>query len=98
MNRARRWYTFVTLLYDLCSGLAVFGSFYTIFWPEVLINLQVLPEVSRQSEGTGRSCPVVKVLPVSNEVDDEAEDKHADGDLLHVTLHLANIHAVNSLW
>ena len=24
MNRARRWYTVVTLLYDLCSGFAIF--------------------------------------------------------------------------
>ena len=43
------------------------------------------PEISRQSNGARCRCPVVQVLPVSNEVDDQAEDEHADRNLFHAS-------------
>ena len=38
MNRAMRWYTVVTLLYDLCSGLAIFDFKWEEGWEQITLS------------------------------------------------------------
>ena len=44
MNRARRWYTVITLLYDLCSGLNIFG-FKREEWEQITFSLAKLMNI-----------------------------------------------------
>ena len=48
MNRARRWYTVVTLLYDLCIGRAILIIQFDSIGPHVFVDLMsfgLLPKV-----------------------------------------------------